>query len=99
MLYILIQGKYLECLETIEKILNIKADAFGEQSDEVLILYQYIKSKEKLCELCNLIAMIFLKKERFDVSLEFLKKAEILSDKLITFKSVTLNNLACYYRR
>jgi hypothetical protein len=43
--------------------------------------------------------MIFLKKERFDVSLEFLKKAEILSDKLITFKSVTLNNLACYYRR
>ena len=43
--------------------------------------------------------MIFLKKERFDVSLEFLKKAEILSEKLISFKSITLNNLACYYRR
>ena len=43
--------------------------------------------------------MIFLKKERFDVSLEFLKKAEILSEKLHRFKSITLNNLACYYRR
>jgi hypothetical protein len=43
--------------------------------------------------------MIFLKKERFDVALEFLKKAEVLSEKLFRFKSITLNNLACYYRR
>lgn len=47
----------------------------------ILFIKQYNNSKEKLCELCNLIAMIFLKKERFDVSLEFLKKAEILSEK------------------
>ena len=47
----------------------------------ILFNNQYNNSKEKLCELCNLIAMIFLKKERFDVSLEFLKKAEILSEK------------------
>ena len=44
----------------------------------IILNKKYAKSKEKLCELCNLIAMIFLKKERFDVSLEFLKKAEIL---------------------
>ena len=43
--------------------------------------------------------MIFLKKEKYDICLEFLKKAEILSEKLPNFRSVTLNNLACFYRR
>ena len=37
--------------------------------------------------------------EKYDICLEFLKKAEILSEKLPNFRSVTLNNLACFYRR
>ena len=47
-------GKYLECLEVFEEMLSIKKNAFGEDSEE------YFKTSDKICELCNLIAMIFL---------------------------------------
>lgn len=58
-----------------------------------------MESTNKLCELCNTISMIFLKKDKFDISLEFLKKAEILTQKSQKFKSLTLNNLATFYRK
>ena len=54
-------------------MLSIKKNAFGDNSDE------YLKTSDKICELCNLIAMIFLQKEKMDACLDFLKKAEILS--------------------
>lgn len=86
-------GNYAESLDILEEILNLKRQAYGEESDE------YYKSSEKLCELCNLIAMICLQKEKFEASLDFLKKAEILSQSSFHYKAVTFNNLACYYRR
>jgi len=43
--------------------------------------------------------MIFLKKEKFEVCLEFLKKAEILTEKSGHYKTLTLNNLATFYRK
>lgn len=54
-------------------MLMIKKSAYGEDSEE------YFKTSDKLCELCNLISMIFLQKEKFDASLEFLKKADLLA--------------------
>ena len=60
---------------------------------------QFKATAEKLCELCNLIAMIFLQKDKYDACLEFLKKGEILSQKSKKFKALTYNNLACFYRR
>ena len=60
---------------------------------------KFKQTAEKLCELCNLIAMIFLQKDKYDACLEFLKKGEILSQKSKTFKALTYNNLACFYRR
>lgn len=44
-------------------------------------------------------AMIFLQKEKYDISLEFLRKAEMLSYNSLKYKATTYNNLACFYRR
>jgi tetratricopeptide (TPR) repeat protein len=43
--------------------------------------------------------MIHLQKERFEQSLDQLRKAELVARGSIQFKSTTYNNLACYYRR
>ena len=43
--------------------------------------------------------MIHLQKERFEISLECLRKAELVSRNSLQFKATTYNNLACYYRR
>jgi len=51
------------------------------------------------CELCNLISMICLQKEKYDASLDFLKKAEILCQNSLNYKAITYNNMACYYRK
>ena len=43
--------------------------------------------------------MIHLQKERFELSLDQLRKAELVARTSLQFKSTTYNNLACYYRR
>lgn len=86
-------GKYIECLEVLEEILNLKRQLFGELSEE------YQQSSQKLCELCNLIAMIFLQKEKYEVCMDFLQKAELLCHNSLEYKAVTMNNFACYYRK
>ncbi len=35
----------------------------------------------------------------FDVTLELLKKAEVLTERHAAVRAVTFNNLACYYRK
>jgi len=87
------EGKYLESLDVLEEALDIRKNFFGDTSDE------YHKTSEKLCELCNMLSMIFLQKEKFDATLDFLKKAEILSQNSFELRAVTYNNMACYYRR
>lgn len=77
----------------LEEAFHLKINAYGEDSEEVL------KTSEKLCELCNLIAMVCLTRERFDACFEFLKKASVLCENSFNFKAVTYNNMACYYRR
>ena len=52
----------------------------------------------KINELSNLLAMNFLQKNEAMPCLEFLRKAERNFLDSVTHKSVTLNNLACYYR-
>lgn len=43
--------------------------------------------------------MIYLQKEKFDLSIDNLRKAELVARNSLQFKSTTYNNLACYYRR
>lgn len=52
----------------------------------------------KINELSNLLAMNYLQRNDPAVCLEFLRKAEKTCLSSISHKSVTLNNLACYYR-
>jgi hypothetical protein len=70
----------LETLQVFEEMLMIKKSAYGEDSEE------YFKTSDKLCELCNLISMIFLQKEKFEASLEFLKKADQLAQSSSHYK-------------
>jgi len=82
------QQKLGECLGVLEEVLNKKRELFGEGSEH------YSKTSEKLCEICNIIAMIFLNKDKNDSCYEFLKKAELLSQHSALFKAITYNNLA-----
>jgi tetratricopeptide (TPR) repeat protein len=52
-----------------------------------------------MCELCNLVAMIFLQKDKFDLTLVFLQKADALACGHPKYLAITLNNKACYYRK
>ena len=52
-----------------------------------------------MCELCNLISMIFLQKEKFDLTLVFLQKADAFSCNQPKYLAITLNNKACFYRK
>ena len=52
-----------------------------------------------MCELCNLISMIFLQKEKFDITLLFLQKADAYAGGQPKYLAITLNNKACYYRK
>ena len=43
--------------------------------------------------------MMNLQKEKFELSLVQLRKAELVSRNSVQFKSTTYKNLACYYHR
>lgn len=86
-------GKYSECIDLMEEIVSIKKDIYGMDHPE------FERASEKLCEHLNLAAMIFLQKEKFELSLDHLRKAELVARNSLQFKSTTYNNLACYYRR
>ena len=73
--------------------MGLKRSTFGENHEE------FHRSSHKLCEICNLISMIFLQKEKYDLCQVFLKKAEALALHSHYHKAVTYNNMACYYRR
>ncbi|EEY70354.1 uncharacterized protein PITG_05749 [Phytophthora infestans T30-4] len=77
----------------MEKGLVLRQHFFGADSDEVWT------SCRTVGEMCNLLAMTYLQQEEFRVVLELLKKAEILTERHPAGRAVTLNNLACYYRR
>lgn len=87
------QGNYLEALECMERGLVLRQHFFGSDSDEVW------RACKTVGEMCNLLAMTYLQQEEFPMVLELLKKAEILTERDQPGKAVTLNNLACYYRR
>lgn len=86
-------GKFLQGIETMETLVAKKLEMYGESSVE------FQKSSAKLCEQLNMAAMILLQKNSFDATLEFLKKAERLSQSSHRLKATTFNNMACYYRR
>lgn len=87
------QGNYLEALECMERGLVLRQHFFGAESDEVW------SACKTVGEMCNLLAMTYLQQEDFNMVLELLKKAEILTERDPMGRAATYNNLACYYRR
>lgn len=88
------QGNYLKAFDCMERALVLRRHFFGLESVEV------IQACRALAEMCNLLAMSFLQQDNYGVTIDLLKKAEILTQQHHPAeKATTLNNLACYYRR
>jgi len=87
------EGKLLDALQCMEKSLILRGHLFGIGSEQV------VKACRSVAEMCNYLAMTFLQQDQFDVTLELLKKAEVLSDSHPSIRAVTYNNIACYYRK
>lgn len=77
----------------MERGLVLRQHFFGADSDEVW------NACKTVGEMCNLLAMTYLQQEDFNMVLELLKKAEILTERDLPGRAATYNNLACYYRR
>lgn len=88
------QGNYLKAFDCMERALVLRRHFFGIESEEV------IQACRALAEMCNLLAMSFLQQDNYPVTIDLLKKAELLTQRHHPAeRATTLNNLACYYRR
>lgn len=87
------ESKYIEAIGVLEELLKIKKQNFGTNSK------QFTKSCKQLCEICNILAVYYLKKEDINSALDLLKKSEELCENNELGQAMTFNNMACYYRR
>jgi tetratricopeptide (TPR) repeat protein len=83
----------VEAIGILEEILRFKKLHFGINSKE------FTRSCKQLCEICNILAVYYLKKEDINSALDLLKKSEELVDTNELGMAMTFNNMACYYRR
>ncbi|KAK1934174.1 hypothetical protein P3T76_011377 [Phytophthora citrophthora] len=87
-------GNYLKAFDCMERALVLRRHFFGIESQEV------IQACRALAEMCNLLAMSFLQQDNYPVTIDLLKKAEVLTQRHHPVeRATTLNNFACYYRR
>ena len=89
----LVQSKYVEAIGILEELLKIKKVHFGTTSRE------FTRTCKQLCEICNILAVYYLKKEDINSALDLLKKSEELCENNELGQAMTFNNMACYYRR
>lgn len=87
------EGKLLEALQRMEKSLILRGHLFGLDSKEVL------DACKTAAETCNYLAMSNLQAENFDLTMELLSKAEVLSEKHKAVRAVTYNNMGCCFRK
>ena len=60
---------------------------------------EFTRTCKQLCEICNILAVYYLKKEDINSALDLLKKSEELCENNELGQAMTFNNMACYYRR
>ena len=87
------QSKYVEAIGILEELLKVKKVHFGTTSRE------FTRTCKQLCEICNILAVYYLKKEDINSALDLLKKSEELCENNELGQAMTFNNMACYYRR
>ena len=83
----------MESIGILEELLRVKKINFGINSKE------FTRSCKQLCEICNILAVYYLKKEDVNSALDLLKKSEELCETNELGMAMTFNNMACYYRR
>ena len=86
----------------LEELIIIKKVNFGTNSKEVTAFpsrLQFTRTCQQLCEICNILAVYYLKREDVNSALELLKKSEELVANNELGQAMTFNNMACYYRR
>ena len=83
----------MEAIGILEELLKIKKVNYGTNSNE------FSKSCKQLCEICNILAVYYLKKEDVNSALDLLRKSEELVEANELGQAMTCNNMACYYRR
>ncbi len=83
----------MEAIGILEELLKVKKMNFGSTSKE------FSRTCKQLCEICNILAVYYLKKEDVNSALDLLKKSEELVENNELGQAMTFNNMACYYRR
>ena len=68
------ESKYIEAIGVLEELLKVKKLNFGTNSKE------FTRSCKQLCEICNILAVYYLKKEDINSALDLLKKSEELCE-------------------
>ena len=86
------EGKYFEAIELGEQALERSHKLTGQNSKRTRSIL------DKLADLCNMVGMILLQQQNMKLSHELLKKAERYSKKSLEKRSLTFNNLACFYK-
>lgn len=87
------EGKYVDSLQCMEKALVLRQHILPSDDDAVKAAFK------STAELCNILAMIYLQEDRADLTLQLLKKAEMLSTSHPKCKAATYNNFACLFRK
>ena len=87
------EGQLLESLQCMEKGLILRGHIFGLDSQDVY------KACKAVGEMCNFLAMSYLQEDEFEITLELLKKAEVLTERHKSVRAITYNNLGCYHRK
>lgn len=85
--------KYLEAIDTLEELLALKKEEYGTTGPE------FTETCRQLWEICNILAVFYLKKDDVKSALDLLKKSEVLCENNELGKAMTYNNMAWYYRR
>ena len=86
-------GKGLPALSLLEKALVLRHTLYGKDGKELW------ESCSRMADLCNKLSMKILNSGDFSLSLELLKKAELLSERDLEAQVATNNNFAVYYRK
>ncbi|KAL1504711.1 hypothetical protein AB1Y20_008490 [Prymnesium parvum] len=91
------EGKLGAALKAIDKAASLHRKATGERGFDDKMLQLLAHS----ADLCNMMAMSLLQEDDFTACLKLLKKAEAtcLMTRNKPLLAITLNNIACYYRR
>ena len=87
------EGKMFEAQHALERALQLYRKQYGIDSAEVF------RCSKQVADVSNSLAMQYLQQDAFAACLMLLKKAEALAGRHKPLLAITMNNLACYYRR